>query len=357
MDTNIYYIPKYQGISITSNFAEIQRQMDIGLEPKIEYIPIAISDLSKYKIRGLGFEKIQDEYFQSIKNLFSGLKLEAVSFHESNIDLSDVTIHVQHLLIGEKSKVNLSNDNFKDLEEVTFLSLKSFKGKVLNQLDTVEKAVLWDSPKGSSLPEMFPNLKELTINKGALIKLDLRNNKDLEKLDVHLCTKLEQILLPDQHKLKEVFIENCKNLNVNNLPPSVTRVWPPRKEKVEKRTADVKLTSTGNQHIDFLILDLKKNMEDYMNDADPSYTQADIDECASILIDYAINMLATKSKEDGMEIVKSTVLKLNTLNEKCDYSLIETNEREQIAEIIILTGSELGYNTVNEDVTEEWREW
>ncbi|WP_167356145.1 hypothetical protein [Chryseobacterium jejuense] len=58
-----------------------------------------------------------------------------------------------------------------------------------------------------------------------------------------------------------------------------------------------------------------------------------------------------------MEIVKSTVLKLNNLNEKCDYSLIETNEREQIAEIIILAGYEMGYNASDEDGTEEWREW
>jgi hypothetical protein len=57
-----------------------------------------------------------------------------------------------------------------------------------------------------------------------------------------------------------------------------------------------------------------------------------------------------------MLIVKSTVLKLNALNEKCDLSLIETNEREQITEIIIAS-HKMKYNSLNEDITEEWREW
>lgn len=36
--------------------------------------------------------------------------------------------------------------------------------------------------------------------------------------------------------------------------------------------------------------------------------------------------------------------------------LIETNEREQIAEIIILAPSIMGYNSSPKDITEKWRE-
>lgn len=119
----------------------------------------------------------------------------------------------------------------------------------------------------------------------------------------------------------------------------------------------MKLKSTGNQHIDQLILDLNANMTAYLKEFDPSYTQQDIDECISTLTGYTTQISATQSKSEGMEIVKSTVLTLNDLNEKCDYSLIETDEREKIAEIIIIGGSEMGYNASDEDITEEWREW
>lgn len=89
----------------------------------------------------------------------------------------------------------------------------------------------------------------------------------------------------------------------------------------------------------------------------PSYSQKDIDECISILSEYTTNILKTHSREEAMLIVKSTVLKLNALNEKCDLSLIETIEREQITEIIILASHKMKYNSLNEDITEEWREW
>ena len=356
MDTNIYYIPEHKAVSITSNFAEEKKWMDLGVNPKIEYIPMTISDFSKYEIRGIGFTKVDNNYFQTIKSLFSDFNFNSVAFHNSTVDLSDVIIDVRELFIGEKSKIDISVKNFKNLEEVTFLSVKTFKGKILDQFDTVKKAIFWDSTKTYALAEMFPNIKELTVNKGSLTELDLRNNKNLEKLEVHLCSKLEKILLPDDHKLNDIFIENCKNLDISNLP-SVARVWPQRKDNVEKKSSGVNLKSTGNKHLDSLIIDLKKNMEDYMHENAPSYTQDDVNECISLLSDYVVKVLASDSRDKAMEIVKSTILKLNNLNEKCDYSLIETNEREQIAEIIILAGHEKGYNSIDEDITEEWREW
>ena len=58
-----------------------------------------------------------------------------------------------------------------------------------------------------------------------------------------------------------------------------------------------------------------------------------------------------------MKVVEKTVLALNELNEPCDEELIETGQREDIAEIIILAGNLTGYNSLDEDITEEWREW
>lgn len=118
-----------------------------------------------------------------------------------------------------------------------------------------------------------------------------------------------------------------------------------------------KITSTGDKEIDNLIVKLKKSMENYMKEANPSYSQKDVNECISLLSNYVINIFKTHSKDEALLIVKSTVLKLNALNERCDHSLIETNEREQIAEIIILASHKMKYNSLNEDITEKWREW
>ncbi|MDQ1161520.1 hypothetical protein QE422_001888 [Chryseobacterium sp. SORGH_AS 447] len=118
-----------------------------------------------------------------------------------------------------------------------------------------------------------------------------------------------------------------------------------------------KMISTGDKEIDNLIVKLKKSMENYMKEANPSYSQKDVNECVSLLSNFVINIFKTHSKDEALLIVKSTVLKLNALNERCDHSLIETNEREQIAEIIILASHKMKYNSLNEDITEKWREW
>ena len=55
--------------------------------------------------------------------------------------------------------------------------------------------------------------------------------------------------------------------------------------------------------------------------------------------------------------MKATVLKLNKLNEKAGYELIETDQREDICKYIIRAGALLGFNGEDEDVTEEWRDW
>ncbi|MCY0970013.1 hypothetical protein [Chryseobacterium wangxinyae] len=102
---------------------------------------------------------------------------------------------------------------------------------------------------------------------------------------------------------------------------------------------------------------LEKSMLEYMENTKPSYTKIDVEECVKILNSYISEISNSKSKDEGMEIVKTTVEKLNKLNEKCDFELIETSEREQIAEIIIIESNKKGYNKPEEDITEEWREW
>ena len=118
-----------------------------------------------------------------------------------------------------------------------------------------------------------------------------------------------------------------------------------------------KASAIAPKDLNKLLGDLKTSMISYMQTAQPSYTMDDINSCETILKQYLADMLASKNKKAGMKIVKKTILTLNKLNSKTQETLIETGEREQIAEIIILAASRKGYNPVDEDITEEWREW
>lgn len=126
-------------------------------------------------------------------------------------------------------------------------------------------------------------------------------------------------------------------------------------ESVTKEYSKAK--NMENSTFEIQINILKKSMLEYMEMANPSYSKNDVDECVKILNEYLLEIKNSNSKEAGMKIVENTIKKLNKLNEKCNSELIETSEREQIAEIIILASSQKGYNTKEEDITENWREW
>ncbi len=109
--------------------------------------------------------------------------------------------------------------------------------------------------------------------------------------------------------------------------------------------------------IDELKIDLKKSMLDFIKTGNTEYGEKDVNECFFIIDNFLIDIKNSKSKKEGLSIVKNTVLQLNNLNKKTNFSLIETMERENIAEIINLAGFEKGYNSKDEDITEQWREW
>jgi len=102
---------------------------------------------------------------------------------------------------------------------------------------------------------------------------------------------------------------------------------------------------------------LKRGMIEYIEPGETEYTESDVEKCMSLINNFLDNMSKSNSKEHGMESVKNVVLSLNDLNENCEHELIETDQREQIGDIIILAGYLKGYNDRNEDTTEEWRDW
>ena len=117
-----------------------------------------------------------------------------------------------------------------------------------------------------------------------------------------------------------------------------------RNEQTQKITNKVKT-------INELKIDLRKSMIDYIKTGNANYNEKDVKKCISIIDKFLIDIKNSKSKEDGLLIVKNTVLQLNNINKKTNFSLIETMERENIAEIINLAGYEKGYNAKDEDVT------
>lgn len=110
------------------------------------------------------------------------------------------------------------------------------------------------------------------------------------------------------------------------------------------------------------ILDgMRSYREDLAKDGvDAGYGDGDIDECEGIIDRFLERMATAAERGDdagAVGAVKDTVLALNALNARCGHSLIETDQREGLCELILGAAAVAGLGGDGEDLTEEWREW
>lgn len=118
----------------------------------------------------------------------------------------------------------------------------------------------------------------------------------------------------------------------------------------------MELMQYRNQLSETVLEPMVSFMEDW-DDCD--YTKAHVDACGELLMTYLETLAAIDTPTDVviMEAVKTVVLGLNDLNEQTDYSLIETDARESIWELIQNSAVDCGLSDASDDITERWREW
>lgn len=98
-------------------------------------------------------------------------------------------------------------------------------------------------------------------------------------------------------------------------------------------------------------------MLNYMDSGETSYSDEDVENCREILVAHATALEQLENRVAALDLVKSTVKRLNKLNEEAGQELIETDQREEICGFLIKAGALMGFNSEDEDVAEPWREW
>ena len=118
---------------------------------------------------------------------------------------------------------------------------------------------------------------------------------------------------------------------------------------------------TVNVSNDSAIVELRKRliqgMREFMQDAEVAYDESHIELCDAILVEFLNDISSATDRSSALHVVKEAVLKLNALNERCVGELIETDQREDICALMIRGGHLRGFNGVDEDTTEQWRDW
>lgn len=101
-------------------------------------------------------------------------------------------------------------------------------------------------------------------------------------------------------------------------------------------------------------------MYDFIEDDDePAYEKKDVDECDEILTTFLKDAGTHPSRVDFSWLsskVEHMVKQLNDLNAKHEQQLIETDQRNDLCELVRLVIEDAGHEC-NVDITEEWREW
>lgn len=100
-----------------------------------------------------------------------------------------------------------------------------------------------------------------------------------------------------------------------------------------------------------------EGMRDFVADMDePYYPLEKVDECGRVIDDFLAAVAKAGDEQAILAEVKKTVLALNALNDECDGALIETDQREELCELILNAANKAGLAT-GDDITEQWREW
>lgn len=123
------------------------------------------------------------------------------------------------------------------------------------------------------------------------------------------------------------------------------------------------ITNSMSEYLGITDDDLDEDISDFDDDGyidEPCCTFSDIEMCGNILENFIGNLI-TLSKdpqdEEILELVEKTVIKLNKLNERCDYELIDTIQGDDICEFLHNAAVEAGLEDHSENVACKWRDF
>lgn len=165
-----------------------------------------------------------DRFFQ---RLLAVINSPILTFYNCKVNIDSEITPVRVINFGEKVSGKFDVFLFKGLEEITFTSYKTFKGKIYGKNDSLRKLILWYfNPNDKSLKDLgfFKGLRELEINNTNIETLEgIESLTELRSLTINMGIKLREIKnIQNCKKLINVFIHNSKKVedwhNLEYLP-------------------------------------------------------------------------------------------------------------------------------------------
>lgn len=220
MNSSIY-TDKFNGLLITSRFEDWEKKIKLGIFPDFEYAQTDILNLKNniQIIDSVAFDKVSSDDFNLVNSILKQKRIGAIAIHESDISNSP-KLFCQHLIIGEKVTIDLKNEMLNAVEGITFLSLKTYKGKVIDDLTNIKNLTVWhDKGYANSLFKKTPALESLQLYDTSVEALDLSLNPYLNSAGFYVSKNLQKVYFSKEKLPENIGYEACPNLDLERLPP------------------------------------------------------------------------------------------------------------------------------------------
>lgn len=209
-----YYITKYDdgiGLFVTSRTDYWQERCRLRISPSLGEEIAHLKDVKGQTVV-LGFDQIDSKVFNGVVEEVSTLNtIKELAIHNSKIHVDfTATLSIDHLYIGEKVALDLHASQIES-KEVTFLNLKTFKGRVLSKFPATESLTVWyDRDNINKLIESFYNVQKLVVTHCNVEMLDLGLLSRLTVINLAYCRNLTKINVLEKHSLEIITVQTSK---------------------------------------------------------------------------------------------------------------------------------------------------
>lgn len=214
MDAKIY-INDQSDILITTRIDYWIEKIKLGIFPEQNYLLIDEEDvLNNKNLVNISFDKIVTTNINYFLELFkNNSDNQVIAFHECKSKEIN-RYYAKHLVVGEKCILPINVENSETVEEITFLSLKTFKGKVTSLIYNVKTLNVWnDKGKLNEIVLAFIDLRVLKIYNSDVQILDLTQFLNLVSVEIYNCKKLE-IINFSENNTANVLLENSPRTTI-----------------------------------------------------------------------------------------------------------------------------------------------
>jgi len=198
---------------VTGRYEFWLNKVKLNISPPLGTEIFSLEDEIEADSINLGFDFIEAKDFEDVlRKMMNKRTINDMGIHDCNLNIkSDFCLTLNHLYIGNNVNINMTLWNII-VNEVTFLSLKTFKGCFPPSIPSVRELTIWDDKNGvNEYLKVFSNISKLSLTNSNIEVLDLKLVLKLKEAHLAYCRKLKNVEVNEKNEIVKIIVKHCKN--------------------------------------------------------------------------------------------------------------------------------------------------